>query len=61
MLLSRVSAIAALAVAAVSALVADRDWFRHRLAAYLRRHQLDDLGAPITDLMSSQIPERSDR
>lgn len=34
---------AALAVAAISALLADRDWFRLRLAAYLRRHNLADL------------------
>lgn len=42
---------AALAVAAVSALVADRDWFRHRLASYLRRQGLDDLGGRFGPLM----------
>ncbi|WP_296136667.1 dolichyl-phosphate-mannose--protein mannosyltransferase [uncultured Tessaracoccus sp.] len=34
---------ATFAVAGVSALVADRDWFRAKLAAHLRRHHLVDL------------------
>lgn len=42
---------AALAVAAVSALAADRDWFRHRLADHLRKHGLDDLGGRFGPLM----------
>ena len=35
---------ATFAVAAVSALLADRDWFRHKLADYLRDNGLYDLG-----------------
>lgn len=35
---------ATFAVAAVAALVADRDWFRCKLADYLRQHKLRDLG-----------------
>lgn len=35
---------ATFAVAAISALVADRDWFRHRLADHLRAEGLEDLG-----------------
>ncbi len=35
---------ATLAVGAVAALVADRDWFRRRLSEHLRRHDLIDLG-----------------
>jgi dolichyl-phosphate-mannose-protein mannosyltransferase len=31
-------------VAAVACLAADRDWFRNRLAAYLEKHRLEDLG-----------------
>lgn len=42
---------AALAVAAISALVADRDWFRHRLAAHLRKHNLEDLGGRFGPLL----------
>ncbi len=42
---------ATLAVAAISALVADRDWFRHRLADHLRRNNLDDLGGRFGPLM----------
>ncbi len=34
---------ATFAVAGLAALVADRDWFRHRLANHLRRHELPDL------------------
>ena len=42
---------AVFAVAAVSALVADRDWFRHRLANYLRKRDLPDLGGGFGPLM----------
>lgn len=35
---------ATFAVAAITALVADRDWFRHRLADHLRANNLRDLG-----------------
>lgn len=38
-------------VAAVSAVVADRDWFRHRLARYLDVHKLDDLGGQLGPIM----------
>ncbi len=40
---------ATFAVAAISALVADRDWFRHRLSAHLRRNELRDLGGELVD------------
>ncbi len=42
---------ATFAVAAVSALLADRDWFRHKLADYLRRYDLPDLGGRFGPLM----------
>ncbi|MBB1482457.1 phospholipid carrier-dependent glycosyltransferase [Tessaracoccus sp. MC1865] len=42
---------ATLAVAAIAALVADRDWFRHRLAHHLRKNNLDDLGGQFGPLM----------
>lgn len=42
---------ATFAVAAVSALVADRDWFRHKLADHLRRHDLPDLGGRFGPLL----------
>lgn len=42
---------ATLAVGAVAALVADRDWFRQRLAAHLRRHDLTDLGGRFGPLL----------
>ena len=35
---------ATFALAAMTALAADRDWFRHKLASHLRRHDLRDLG-----------------
>ncbi|MCC2593629.1 phospholipid carrier-dependent glycosyltransferase [Tessaracoccus sp. OS52] len=42
---------ATFAVAAVAALVADRDWFRHRLADWLRKKDLPDLGGRFGPLM----------
>ncbi|MFT3888948.1 MAG: phospholipid carrier-dependent glycosyltransferase [Arachnia sp.] len=42
---------ATFAVAAVAALVADRDWFRERLARYLERHDLPDLGGRFGPLL----------
>lgn len=42
---------ATFAVAAVAALVADRDWFRHKLANHLRRHDLPDLGGRFGPLL----------
>ena len=38
-------------VAAVSAIVADRDWFRHKLADHLRKHNLNDLGGSFGPVM----------
>lgn len=42
---------ATFAVAAVSALLADRDWFRHKLADHLREHDLPDLGGKFGPLL----------
>lgn len=38
-------------VLAVACLVADRDWFRHKLADYLRKHDLQDLGGSYGPLL----------
>lgn len=38
-------------VLAVAAMVADRDWFRHRLAEYLRSNDLPDLGGSYGPLL----------
>lgn len=42
---------ATFAVAGVAALVADRDWFRHRLADHLRAHGLPDLDGAFGPLL----------
>lgn len=42
---------ATLAVAGVAALVADRDWFRFRLARWLRKRDLPDLGGKFGPVM----------
>lgn len=42
---------ATFAVAAVAALVADRDWFRHKLADHLRKNNLTDLGGRFGPLL----------
>lgn len=42
---------AAFTVLAVACLVADRDWFRHRLADHLRRNGLPDLGGSYGPLL----------
>ncbi len=42
---------ATFAVAAVSALIADRDWFRHKLADHLRANNLPDLGGAFGPLL----------
>lgn len=42
---------ATFAVAGISALVADRDWLRHKLANHLRKRKLDDLGGEFGPLL----------